>query len=142
MVTTAASSHPAHVMNWPLGNIARLARLSSPYWDFCLAKLELVIKYTSHFGVMLLVTALCSEERRRYQLMAAVTAVGFIPLGLSMYSLVTGQMSLIELHGYRRLLGPYQNLPSHAFFQLMHCAICMRAIVKYIMLVKNKGPAL
>lgn len=88
------------------------------------AVLSILAEYTSPFLIMFLVTALFRTPASWRRVMGTMTVVGFLPILVSLFYLVTGQMSAIVHAGYNRLLGGYANLHTHAHMMALFAILC------------------
>ncbi len=80
---------------------------------------EILARYVSPFLIMFLVTYYFGDRRKRRRLFITVSAVGVIPVILSLFHLASGQMEAYELAGYQRLQGAYKNLHNHALMMML-----------------------
>ena len=79
---------------------------------------EILARYASPLIIMFLVSVYFDTRPRRQRLFKVAIGVCVIPVVLSMYHLMTGQMSTYTLAGYNRLLGAYKNLHNHALMMM------------------------
>jgi len=80
--------------------------------------LEILARYMSPFLFMFVITAFFNTRRLRRQFFLMLTAVCAIPILVSLYHLMSGQMSTYSLDGYNRLIGGYKNLHTHALMMM------------------------
>lgn len=83
------------------------------------AALEIMAKYMSPFLILFLVTDYFRRPEGWRKVMGLFALVGLVPVSLSVYHLLTGQMSQVALAGLNRLLGGYENLHNHGHMMLM-----------------------
>jgi len=76
--------------------------------------LDFFLRYASPLLLMAVVAASVRTERAQRTLLWTVLGAAAIPIGLDLLGLLTHTAPTEELHGYHRLLGPYQDLHSHA----------------------------
>jgi len=79
---------------------------------------EITARYVSPLLIMFLMSAYFDSRFRRRRLFLVATAVGVIPVVVSLYKLSQGQMHTYYLAGYWRLLGGYKNLHNHALMMM------------------------
>lgn len=85
--------------------------------------LDSVVRYTSPFILMFMVSIYFTDRGLRRGLLFFIALVGLIPLTTSLFHLVSGQMNAYTLHGYDRLLGGYKNLHNMALMTLVFLSI-------------------
>jgi hypothetical protein len=83
---------------------------------------EIVARYLSTFLLMFLVSAFMSDTRKRIRMHMLFTLTSVVPIAVSMWFLVNGRMEM-ELDGYNRLVGGYQNLHNHALMMMLFACI-------------------
>lgn len=91
--------------------------------DDIFRNLDSIVRYTSSFILMFMVTVYFDREHHRRRLLQLIAIVALIPLAVSLYHYATGQMGGYELHGYSRLLGGYKNLHNMALMTLFFTSL-------------------
>ncbi len=79
---------------------------------------EIAARYASPLVIMFLVSLYFDTRRKRKRLFMVATAVGVIPVIVSLWHLAHGQMHTYYLAGYYRLQGGYKNLHNHALMMM------------------------
>jgi O-antigen ligase len=85
--------------------------------------LDSIVRYSSPFMLFFMVSIHFDKEEYRSGLIKWIAIIGLIPLSVSLWYYVTGQMAQVELHGYNRLLGGYKNLHNMALMTLFFASI-------------------
>lgn len=85
--------------------------------------LEIAVRYLSPMMLLFLVGGFFQQERDTRRFMLMLLAVTCIPLVVSLYYLLTGQMSSVSLAGYNRLLGGYKSLRHHGMMMMLMAAL-------------------
>lgn len=80
---------------------------------------EILARNVSPLLIMFLVTSFFQNKGKRRLLFTIVTCVMVIPVMVSIFHLLTGQMSSYSLSGYNRLLGGYKNLHNHGLMMML-----------------------
>jgi len=84
---------------------------------------ELMTRFVSPLLMMFVVTTFLPNERDTRRLLKLLVVITCIPLCVSIYHLVTGQMHSHTLAGYDRLLGGYKNLRHHAMMMMLMASV-------------------
>jgi len=80
---------------------------------------EILARYLSPLLVMFLVAGYLDTRERRRQALLALSICFAVPVSISIFKLLGGQMNSYVLAGYQRLNGGYKNLHSHALMMLV-----------------------
>ena len=80
--------------------------------------IDSIVRYTSPIVLFFMISLYFDRQSLRRMGMLTIAAVGVIPVGVSLYYYMSGQMGVYSLHGYNRLLGGYKNLHNMALMTL------------------------
>ncbi len=80
---------------------------------------EILARYLSPFVLMFAVSLLLDSRSKRRRFVIGATAVGLVPIAISLYHLARGQMATINIQGYHRLVGGYMNVHPHALMMMI-----------------------
>ena len=91
-----------------------------------------LVRYSCPFLLMFLITSYFDTSRIRRLTLLLILLSGIVPLLISIYHFLNGQMNSYSLAGYHRLLGGYKNLHTHALMmvQLASLAIFWLVLVR------------
>lgn len=84
---------------------------------------EIFARYLSPLLVGFLVAGFMDTRERRRRFFIVTTLVCAVPVALSVFHLLNGQMRTYTLAGYNRLLGGYKNLHGHALSMFLIAAM-------------------
>lgn len=76
--------------------------------------LELTLKTISPFVILLFIYTQLKSKEDVFRVLIIISTFAVIPILISLYYLMTGQMNEVILADYNRLLGGYINLRTHA----------------------------
>ena len=85
--------------------------------------LDSIVRYTSPFMLFFMISIHFDKELYRTSLLKWIAIIGLIPITVSLWHYISGQMGQVELHGYNRLLGGYKNLHNMALMTLFFATI-------------------
>ena len=84
-----------------------------------------LVRYSCPFLLMFLITSYFDTSRIRRLALLLILLAGIIPLLISVYHFLNGQMNSYSLAGYHRLLGGYKNLHTHALMMVQLASLSM-----------------
>lgn len=84
-----------------------------------LVGLEIAVRYLSPMMLIFLVAGFFKTQRAERMFMMMLLMVTCIPLVVSLYHLMTGQMNQFSLGGYNRLLGGYKSSRHHGMMMML-----------------------
>ena len=87
------------------------------------AGVELLARFVSPPMMMFLVAAFLYRKRDAERMLRLLILICAIPLAVSLFHLITGQMNTHTLAGYNRLLGGYKNLRHHGMMMMLMASL-------------------
>lgn len=87
------------------------------------AGVELLARFVSPPMMMFLVAAFLYRQRDATRMLRLLILICAVPLAVSLFHLLTGQMNTHTLAGYNRLLGGYKNLRHHGMMMMLMASL-------------------